>query len=139
MQYTVLNWDKSAANFCHQVATLVSDMFCDFYLGKNNKTSNNSTTTKAGDEAQIWNPQNFRIFLIQVWLFTGRKSLIFWLIYIGNVFTAISPATATCDSHYLVALATLGEVTVIEMILIAKISNEGDIVGNFTYKPRQCK
>jgi hypothetical protein len=31
------------------------------------------------------------------------------------------------DSHYLLALATLGEATEIEMILIAKVSNEGNI------------
>jgi hypothetical protein len=40
---------------------------------------------------------------------------------------AISPATATRDNHYLLALATLGKVTEIEMILIAKKSNEGNI------------
>jgi len=31
------------------------------------------------------------------------------------------------DTHYLLALATLGSVTDIEMILIAKVSKEGDI------------
>jgi hypothetical protein len=44
---------------------------------------------------------------------------------------AISPATATRDSHYLLALATLGEATDIEMILIDKVSNEGDIASQF--------
>jgi len=37
---------KSAARFCHQVAAWVPDMFCNFYLGKNHKIANNSTTTK---------------------------------------------------------------------------------------------
>jgi hypothetical protein len=41
------------------------------------------------------------------------------------------------------ALATLGVVTEIEMILIAKASKEGNIAlrycGIITHKPRQCK
>jgi hypothetical protein len=44
---------------------------------------------------------------------------------------AISPATVTADSHYLLALATLGKATEIEMILIAKVSNEGDIATQY--------
>jgi hypothetical protein len=44
------------------------------------------------------------------------------------------------DSDTLVlALATLGEATEIWMILIAKVSKEGDITGIFAYKPCQCK
>jgi hypothetical protein len=42
---------------------------------------------------------------------------------------AILPLTATCDSHYLLALATLGKATEIELILKAKVSNEGDIAS----------
>ncbi len=42
-------------------------------------------------------------------------------------FTAILLTTVKRDSHYLLALATLGEATQIEMILIAKVSNEGNI------------
>jgi hypothetical protein len=53
------------------------------------------------------------------------------LIYIGNVFMAILPGTVTRDNHYLLALATLGEATEIEIILIAKISNEGKIALHF--------
>ncbi len=53
---------------------------------------------------------------------------ILWLIYIGDVFTRILLATETRDSHYLLPLATLGKVTEIEMILIAKVSNEGIII-----------
>ncbi len=53
------------------------------------------------------------------------------LIYIGDVFIVISPATATRDSHYLLALATLGKATEIEMILIAKVSNVGDIASRY--------
>jgi hypothetical protein len=56
------------------------------------------------------------------------------LVYIGVDFTAISPVTATRDSHYLLAFATLGEVTEMEMILIAKVSNEGDIMSRY----RRC-
>ncbi len=39
------------------------------------------------------------------------------LVYIGNVFMAISPVTATHDSHYLLALATLGDVKEIGSLL----------------------
>ncbi len=42
-----LNEGKSAACFCCQVAACVTDMFCNFYLVKNHKIANNSTTTKA--------------------------------------------------------------------------------------------
>ena len=44
---TVLNVGKSAASFCHQVAALVLDMFCNFYIVENHKIANNSTTTNA--------------------------------------------------------------------------------------------
>ncbi len=37
----------SAASFCRQVAALVPDMFCNFYLAKNYKIVNNSATTEA--------------------------------------------------------------------------------------------
>ncbi len=47
--------------------------------------------------------------------------LVLRLIYIGDVFTAILSVIATRDSHYLLALATLGEATEMEMILIAKV------------------
>jgi hypothetical protein len=35
------------------------------------------------------------------------------------------------DTHYLLALATLGGMTEIEMILIAKVSNEGNIAMQY--------
>jgi hypothetical protein len=41
---------KSAANFCCQVAAWFPDMFCNFYLVKNNKIAENSTTTKAREK-----------------------------------------------------------------------------------------
>jgi hypothetical protein len=41
---------KSAASFCHQVATLVPEMFCNFYLVKNQKIANKSTTTKTREK-----------------------------------------------------------------------------------------
>ncbi len=42
------NEGKSAARLCHQVAPWVPDMFCNFYLVKNHKITNNSATTEAG-------------------------------------------------------------------------------------------
>jgi hypothetical protein len=36
-----------AASFCPQVAASVPDMFCNFYLVKNHKIANSSTTTVA--------------------------------------------------------------------------------------------
>ncbi len=42
-----MNEGKSAASFYRQVAALVPDMFCNFYLVKNHKTANNSAMTEA--------------------------------------------------------------------------------------------
>jgi hypothetical protein len=39
-----------AANFCHQVAALDPDLFCNVYIVKNHKIDKNSTTTKAGEK-----------------------------------------------------------------------------------------
>ncbi len=41
---------ESAANFCHQVAAWFPDLFSNFYLVKNHKIANNSTTTKAREK-----------------------------------------------------------------------------------------
>ncbi len=41
---------KLAASFCRQVAAWVPGMFCNFYLVKNLKIANNSTTTKAREK-----------------------------------------------------------------------------------------
>ncbi len=38
------------ASFCHQVAALVADMFCNFYLVNNHKIANNSATTEAREK-----------------------------------------------------------------------------------------
>ncbi len=47
----LINQDKSAASFCHQVAASVPDIFCDFYAVKNNKiTKKLLATTKAGEK-----------------------------------------------------------------------------------------
>ncbi len=46
-------WKKrgdSAASFCCQVAALVPEMFSSFYLVKNHKIANKSTTTKAREK-----------------------------------------------------------------------------------------
>jgi hypothetical protein len=37
----------SAAIFCYQVAAMVPDVFCNFYIVKNHKIDNNSATTEA--------------------------------------------------------------------------------------------
>ncbi len=44
-----INWAKSAASFCRQVAAWLPDMFCDLYLLKK---VNNSTTTKGREKNQ---------------------------------------------------------------------------------------
>jgi hypothetical protein len=44
------NEGESAASFCHQLAALFPDMFCDFYLVKNHKIAENSTTTEAREK-----------------------------------------------------------------------------------------
>jgi hypothetical protein len=41
------NLDKSAASFCSQMAPWATNMFLNFYLVKNCKIANNSTTTAA--------------------------------------------------------------------------------------------
>jgi hypothetical protein len=41
---------ESAASFCHQLAALFPDLFCNFYLVKNHKIANNSATTKAREK-----------------------------------------------------------------------------------------
>ncbi len=47
---TVWEWGESAAIFCCQLAAWVPDTFCNFYLVKNRKISNNSATTKAREK-----------------------------------------------------------------------------------------
>jgi hypothetical protein len=48
-RYYAYRWNEgeSAASFCHQLAALFPDMFCNFYLVKNHKIAHNSTTAKA--------------------------------------------------------------------------------------------
>jgi hypothetical protein len=41
---------KSAASFCRQVAAWFPDMFSKFYLVKNHKIANNSTTAEAREK-----------------------------------------------------------------------------------------
>jgi hypothetical protein len=45
---------KSAASFCCQVAALVKAMFCDFYLVKNPKISDKSTTTETREKISTY-------------------------------------------------------------------------------------
>jgi hypothetical protein len=54
------NEGKSAASFCRQVAAWFPDMFCNFYLVKNNTTAKNSTATKAREK----NKYRFKILRI---------------------------------------------------------------------------
>jgi len=46
--------EKSAASFCRQVAALVSEMFCNFYLVKNNKIARNLATTEAREKISTY-------------------------------------------------------------------------------------
>jgi hypothetical protein len=45
-----VNEGESAASFGCQVAALVPDMFCNFYLTNNHKIDNNSATTEAREK-----------------------------------------------------------------------------------------
>jgi hypothetical protein len=68
------------------VAAWVPDMLYAFYFVKNHKIAKNSTTPKAREKIrQIWNPQNFRNFLMAVPL--NLKTIQFNLsrLYIGDV------------------------------------------------------
>ena len=47
-------WGESAASFCCQVAALVPDMVCNFYLVKNHKIANNSTTIEAREKISTY-------------------------------------------------------------------------------------
>jgi hypothetical protein len=44
----------AAASFCRQVAALVKDLFCNFYLVKNHKIANNSATTEAREKISTY-------------------------------------------------------------------------------------
>jgi len=62
--------------------------------------------------------------------------------FVSKIFSN-SDKRPSCKSHVTVtivlALATLGNMIQIDMILIAKASKEGNIESIFAYKPRQCK
>jgi len=45
---------KSAGSFCCQVAALVQDMFCNFYLVKNYKIDSNSATTYSTEKISTY-------------------------------------------------------------------------------------
>ncbi len=64
LPYKFCNQDKSAASFCRHMAEWVPNMFCIFYLTKNHKFANNSTTTKLERNNKIQNPQKF----MYIWL-----------------------------------------------------------------------
>jgi hypothetical protein len=49
-----MNEGKSAASFCRQVAALVPDMFCNFYILKNHKIAGNSATTEAREKISTY-------------------------------------------------------------------------------------
>jgi hypothetical protein len=48
--FNYINEGKSAASFCHLVAAVVTDMFCNLYLVKNHKIANNLATTEAREK-----------------------------------------------------------------------------------------
>ena len=50
----VNNEGISATSYCCQVAALVPDMFCNFYLVKNHNIANNSATTEAGEKISTY-------------------------------------------------------------------------------------
>ncbi len=75
------NEGKSAASFCRQVAALVPDMFCYFYLVKNYNIANNSATTEAREKISAYSEslefqkffdvcltkfENYQIYLIKL-------------------------------------------------------------------------
>jgi hypothetical protein len=52
--HSAFNGGISAASFCHQVAALVPDRFCSFYLVKNHKIANNSATIEAREKISTY-------------------------------------------------------------------------------------
>jgi hypothetical protein len=54
MTFLSKNEGISVANYCHQVAALVPDMFCNFYLVKNHKIANNSVNTEAKEKMSTY-------------------------------------------------------------------------------------
>jgi hypothetical protein len=50
------NKDKSAASFCHQMEALVTHMFWNFYLAKNNCIAIIQQPLMLDTKGQIWNP-----------------------------------------------------------------------------------
>jgi hypothetical protein len=50
----LINEGISAASFCCPVAALVPDMSCYFYVMKNHKIANNSTTTEAREKISTY-------------------------------------------------------------------------------------
>jgi hypothetical protein len=68
---------KSAASFCHQVATLVPDKFCNFCLVKNHKIANGSTTTKAREKIRTdLESSNYRNFYVHLTKFKNYPILL---------------------------------------------------------------
>jgi hypothetical protein len=55
--------DKSAASFCHQVAAWVPVIFCNFYLLKNHKFANKTTTKARGKSTNL---ESLEIYLKNV-------------------------------------------------------------------------
>jgi hypothetical protein len=58
-----MNEGKSAASFFCQVAAWVPDVFCNFYLEKNQKIAKNSTATKAREKNKSGILRNKKIAL----------------------------------------------------------------------------
>ncbi len=70
--------DKSAASFCHQAAAQLADIFCKFYLVKNHKIDNRSTTTEAGKiiSADFGSLKFYKFFDVPLTKFTNNQILI---------------------------------------------------------------
>ncbi len=70
-----INEGKSAAIFCYQVAALVPDIFCDFYIMKNHKIVKNSAITKArGKISTNFESSQFYNFLMFVELILKQSN-----------------------------------------------------------------
>jgi hypothetical protein len=50
-QFSPCNEGESAASFCHQVAALSLNVFCNFYFVKNHKIAKSSATTKVREKS----------------------------------------------------------------------------------------
>ncbi len=72
------NEGKIAASFCWQVAALVPDMFCNFYLLKNHKIAKSSATTEARGKISTYleSSEFYRFFNVGLTKFENYQILL---------------------------------------------------------------